>query len=61
MAHDHFQNLVPVCFHPSFVNEQFLNVKYLGMQRAKENLLAKGYHPSFVKAVLKKIIRERGW
>lgn len=55
-------NVIPAFFSEEFYSGLFNKIKYGGgPKRAEAWLIAQGYHPSFVKAIMKKMIRERGW
>ena len=57
-----FENVIFAVFVPKFYDEVFNFIKYNGGHvRAEAWLLSQGYHSSFVTAVIKKLLRERGW
>lgn len=55
-------NVIPAFFGDEVYNDVYTLIKHGGgVLKAEESLIKSGYHPSFAKAVVKKIMRERGW
>lgn len=54
-------NVIPADFSPSYQDEIYLFIKHNGVKNAQAALIGAGFHPSFVKAIVKKIMRTRGW
>lgn len=54
-------NVIHVDFSPQVLNDLAMWVKQMGVERVRQGMLAAGDHPSYVKAILKKILTERGW
>ncbi len=55
-------NVIPAYFGEAVYDEVYNQMKFAGgPAKTEQGLLADGYHPSFVKAVVKKLCKERGW
>lgn len=54
-------NVTPAVFDPLFLAEVTTSVKQWGLVRTEKSLLENGFHPSFVKAILRKIMRSNSW
>ena len=55
-------NVIFVEFSPSFYNDLFLKIKFQGgIVKAEQWLLSQGYHPTFAKVAVKRIMKTRGW
>lgn len=55
-------NVVPAFFDVRAYDEIYRMIKFEGGPvRTEKRLLEMGYHPSFVAAVMRKMLRERGW
>jgi len=54
-------NVIPACFEPKLKLEVYTSIKFLGIKRAEKELLSSGFHPSFVKALIRNITRTMGW
>lgn len=53
---------IPARFDETFFHELWTFIKFQGgINRAEQWLLSQKYHPSFVKAAIKKIMATRGW
>lgn len=54
-------NVIVVIFDPEFHEEIFKSIKYQGVKRTEASLIDQGFHPSFVKVAIKRIMGTRGW
>lgn len=57
-------NVIHINFKPEVFDEVFRMIKFEGgPEKTRQRLLGEQFrwHPSFVKAVMKKIMHERGW
>lgn len=54
-------NVIPADFSNEFRSNVFTNIKYYGVKRTETAYLEAGYHPSFVKAIIRSIMRYEGW
>lgn len=54
-------NVIPACFDPKFKMEIFTSIKYVGIKRTHKEMLDAGFHPSFVRALVRNITRTMGW
>lgn len=56
------ENVIPAFFTNKAYDEVFRMIKLEGgVERTRQRLLRLGYKESFVKALLEKMMRERGW
>jgi hypothetical protein len=54
-------NVILANFDPQVKLSVYQSIKYLGVKRVEEMLMAQGLHPSFVKAIIRNIMRNIGW
>lgn len=54
-------SLIQVNFTKTYEDEIFGFIKFNGVKKTESALIHSGFHPSFVRAMLKKIMRTRGW
>lgn len=54
-------NVIPACFDPKFKLDVFTSIKYHGIKRTEKEMLAGGFHPSFVRALIRNVTRTMGW
>jgi hypothetical protein len=54
-------DLIHVDFSPDFRTRACIFVKYLGVSRATDRIISFGYHPSFVRALIRSIMGKEGW
>ncbi|MGZ3742725.1 MAG: hypothetical protein ACXVB1_00210 [Pseudobdellovibrionaceae bacterium] len=54
-------NVIHAFFNPEFKKQVYIEIKYRGVKRAEINLIAQGFHPSFVRALIRNITRTMGW
>lgn len=57
------QNVIPAGFGPEIYEDVWQRIKFQGGPAKTEKVMIEsfGLHPSFVRAVIRKIMRERGW
>lgn len=57
------QNVIPAGFGDDIYNDVFQRIKFQGGPAKTEKVMieAFGLHPSYVRALIRKIMRERGW
>lgn len=61
MENNDNENIIPVIFTKEFFDNLYTYIKYNGHVKAESWLLSQGFHATFVKCAIKKILSERGW
>ena len=56
-----FTNVVYADFSDKFLIDTYHTVKFCGIDRTERMLIDQGHHPSFAKAIIRKIMRTLGW
>ena len=54
-------NVIAAVFSPRFRADVYQMIRACGVNRAKEQMINDGFHPSFVNAIVKSIIGKEGW
>jgi hypothetical protein len=60
-AGDHQMNVIAAEFHPDFFEHLFRSIKYYGVKRTEKAYLDANFHPSFVTAAIRRILRKGDW
>lgn len=54
-------NVIPADFSPDMFMDVVMTVKQYGFEHTKKTMLKAEYHPSFVNAILKKVLKRNAW